>query len=334
MPNHAIRARIANLGVLASLISLLPACGADSSDSTPSQVDASASDATGERSLNERNGDTGASGGDATDTPDASVPSDDASPAIDASGVDDGPSPVDADASGAGDASDAGHPPGTEDASDAQVAATCADGPFITNTVKVRDTNSALELSDITVKASVCGISATTDSTGIAKLSVPRGMESWLRLEAPAKVPTLFPVRTLSTDQYEERYIFDDQYRQGYFPDYDSAKAEILITVAVLSGGTPPCTTADGVTISVVDHPEAAVTYWKGGFPNEKAVGAMSTTITGNATITGLSTGTKVVVDAKKPGCKVVADFLTQAASVELPLETGGVTYYGPVIQN
>lgn len=222
------------------------------------------------------------------------------------------------------------------DAGDAGVdaAPTCANGPYVTNTVTVREVSTGLPLPGATVKANICGISQTTDAAGMAVLRLPTGMESWIRLDAPGEIPTMFPVRTLTYDQAESHVILNDQYRQGYFPDYDANYAEIFIDVAAAGDATPPCNAYDGVTIAVLGHPEAVVTYWMGGFPNMPAVGAIATTAPGVATITGIAAGVQVLLDLKKTGCTVALEYPSSAANPKIPLEKGAVTYVVPGLRN
>jgi hypothetical protein len=220
------------------------------------------------------------------------------------------------------------------DATQDAAAATCTNGPYVQQTVVVHDVSTpTVPLAGVTVKASACNASDTSNAAGTAKLDIPLGMESWLRLEMAGKIPTMLPARTLFSDTSEDRYIFNDQYRQGYFPDYDAAKAEILINVARIGGATAPCDTSDGVSITVPGHAEAVVTYWMGGFPNMKATGATATTVTGTATITGIAAGTQVFIVAQKASCKVIYDY-TSSASPKIPLETAAVTYVVPILTN
>jgi hypothetical protein len=217
------------------------------------------------------------------------------------------------------------------DAKTPDASAICAMGPFVTNMVTVIDVSTSMPLAGATVKASVCGISDTTNANGKVALMIPVGVESYLRLDAAGKIPTLYPVRTLVSAQSEALIIFTDSYKAGYFPDYDASKAEIFVAIGFAGGSTTPCNAYDGVTISVIGHPEAVVTYWLGGSPIQNGV---VTGAGGTATITGVAAGNQVILDLKKSGCKVAFAYPNSLPAPKLPLEAGAVTFFAPVVTN
>lgn len=73
------------------------------------------------------------------------------------------------------------------------------------------------------------------------------------------------------------------------------------------------------------------MTYWTGG---ARAVGAITTTAGGTATITGIAAGNQIVLDLKKPGCNVAFDYPNSPPNPKLPLETGAVTFFAPRVKN
>jgi hypothetical protein len=333
------------LAVFGSLVGLLlGACGSDSDvgSTSANERDGAPGDAAADHSMGMSSGDASR---EAATEDRASMGQPDAveMDRADAVGVGDAMDsalPTDsAKVSDAASTTDAASPTDSANVADAKDAAvdagpSCASGPFVTNTVTVRDVSTGLPLPGATVKASICGTSQSTDAGGVALLMLPAGLESWIRLEAPGEIPTIYPARTLASNQAENHVILNDQYRQGYFPDYDANNAEILVNVAAYGGATTPCNTYDGVTISVVGHPEAVVTYWMGGFPNMKAVGATATTATGTATITGIASGVQVFLDVKKTGCTIAFDYPNSLANPKIPLETGAVTFVVPGVKN
>lgn len=146
---------------------------------------------------------------------------------VDASSLEDGAVP-DANVSDAphpvADAGDSADSTNGLDAKTPEASAVCAMGPFATNTVGVIDVSTALPLAGATVKTNVCGISDTTNANGKVALMIPASVESYLRLDAPGRIATLYPVRTLTSAQSEALPIFTDMYKTGYFPDYERAR--------------------------------------------------------------------------------------------------------------
>jgi hypothetical protein len=109
------------------------------------------------------------------------------------------------------------------------------------------------------------------------------------------------------------------------FPEFDaSVDNAILVAAQKVTSDAGPCSTYDGITLAVVNHPEAVVTYFSNATIPQPVPDASAMTTEGIAAITGLAAGQLVTLTGTKPGCNVYLKYQTQTGRV--PLQTGFVT--------
>lgn len=99
-----------------------------------------------------------------------------------------------------------------------------------------------------------------------------------------------------------------------YLPGFDKG---VIMVDTFSPTGTAACSGPHDVVISVVDYPEAVVTYHEAGSPHAPKTGATMTTPSGIASITGIAAGTKVVIKGEKAGCDVVLNATPGGVLVE-----------------
>jgi hypothetical protein len=228
------------------------------------------------------------------------------------------------DGGGAGDASDA------STVEELQVADVCGDGPWVTLGIVVVQINLAgldasTPLQGASFTSPLCpGLVKTSDEAGVIEGLVSKDVPFYGRLQATGYVSELAPEEIFDADSTGNKVEMLSSLLEGVlFPGVDAGSTVILVAAQKLQDDAGACSSLDGITFSVPNHPEAQVVYFSAGsIPMVTDAGATSTR--GLAAITGLSGGQLVTLDAGKTGCKVL--FVHGALTGRVPLENGFVS--------
>ena len=225
------------------------------------------------------------------------------------------------DAESTGDASDAGT------VEELRAADVCGDAPWVTLGIVVVQLNignldAATPLPGATFTSPLCpGLVKTSDEAGLIEGLVSKDVPFYGRLQAQGYVSELAPEEIFDADTTGIKVEMLSSFLEGIvFPGFDAGSTVIVIAAQKLEDDAGACSSLDGITFSVPNHPEATVYYLSAdSIPQLTDAGVTSSR--GLAAITGLSGGQLVTLDAGKPGCHVV--FVHGPLTGRVPLENG-----------
>lgn len=235
-----------------------------------------------------------------------------------------------ASAASTADASSASTSGGT-DGSGGGGAVQCGDDPTVAVALTVRSyvSEELVEGAELTVD--LCpGASVTTDAEGLLEAQVQRDVAVQPRLSADGHLTMRIGEQVLVEDLEGEVPIFPDL-ATALLPDWGEDRPSLMALVSIVPDTFDegdPCATADGFTVSVIDHPEAEVLYFSGeGIPNPDP-SLESTGPTGLAAFSGLvATDGEASIEllAEKAGCDDVS-FVSYPQTGRYALEDGVLT--------
>jgi len=185
---------------------------------------------------------------------------------------------------------------------------------------------------DVTVLANVCaGPALVIPYNGTSTLTIPRNTPFFFQGTQAGNMPTLSRENNVKSNVFpklaHEVLLLPESYAVQKDPTWTSATKALLRVIVNASTGSGACSTKDGVSYTVVNHPEAVISYAGGG-----------TTATGTGTdafgswISIVTTGTLaapeyVTITQTKAGCKVApngADLLFSTGRA--PIAAGALT--------
>lgn len=210
-------------------------------------------------------------------------------------------------------------------------AVQCGDDPTVAVALTVRSYVSEALVEGAELTVDLCpGASVTTDAEGLLEAQVQRDVTIQPRLSADGHLTMRIGEQVLVEDLEGEVPIFPEL-ATALLPDWGEDRPSLMALVSVdpddFDEGDP-CATADGFTVSVVDHPEAEVLYFSGeGIPNPDPE-LESTGPTGLAAFSGLlATDGEASIEllAEKEGCDQVS-FVSYPQSGRYALEDGVLT--------
>jgi hypothetical protein len=178
----------------------------------------------------------------------------------------------------------------------------CGQGPAVTATFQLFDVSGHVKMANTKMTSPVCpSIDATTDANGIASLSVSTGAPLFFSMSNADTLPGLTAELELTNNT---------SFQAAILPKADVALVQSLWTAGTGAmfllvravGPNGPCSTADGVTITVPGAPNAKVVYTGGQGPDPAL---LSTSPDGVALAFNLPTSGFVQPTASKAGCKV-----------------------------
>lgn len=232
---------------------------------------------------------------------------------------------------------DAAGPEGGADASsdapaieEASTSDVCGQGPWVTLGIVVV----ALDLSNpdgsvlpgAQFTSPLCpGLVKVSDDAGVIEGLISKDTPFYGRLTATNYISELAPEEVFDADSTGNRIEMLPQILGGLVPGYAADASAIVVAAEKTQDDAGACSSLDGITLSVVGHPEAMVTYFSTASIPFPVPDASATTTRGFAAITGLTgTGQFVTLAGTKPGCNVV--FARGPVTGRVPLENGFVS--------
>ena len=222
------------------------------------------------------------------------------------------------------------------DAAEEQVASdTCGTAPYVTLGILVKGAtidNSNPPLPGAKFTTPLCpGVYTVSDDAGRLAGHLSKGAAFYGRFEAAHYANTLTPELQFDVDVKDYEVVIPPTIFAALVPDFGPDKTAILVGTK-RNGGSGECDKLDGITLSVVGHPEANVTYYSTDQVPAPVAGATATTASGRAAIGGLAAGSPVVLAGTKAGCVVTmkkGEFTGRA-----PLEAGWLTLIAAYVGN
>lgn len=196
---------------------------------------------------------------------------------------------------------------------------TCGPGPYLAVDFSVRGQTIAdlgkAPSGPVKVISSACPeVAMTTDPEGYIVIKTTIDKPFSLRFEPPGttQLPTRWAEQTLRAWSEPPSFTVLEASAKPQLPALD--EGAIMVNVSAPSVGG--CS-AEGVTVTVKDHPEAVVKYHGSSKPYGPDAGLTATSSLGIATISGIAKGTKIEVQGKHATCDVVTEFEPGGVLVE-----------------
>lgn len=205
----------------------------------------------------------------------------------------------------------------------------CGQPPYVTLGIVVI----ALDLSNpdgsvlpgATFTSPMCpGFEQVSDDAGVIEGQISANTPFFGRLQAKDYISELAPEEIYDADSIGTHIEMLPQLLAAIAPGYEADAATIAVAVEKTVDDAGACSSLDGVTLSVVGHPEVTVTYLSAGSIPLPQLDASATTTRGFAVMTGLTgvDGTQyVALSGSKPGCHVV--FAYGPITGRVPVENG-----------
>ena len=218
---------------------------------------------------------------------------------------------------------------GDGEALEASMTDVCGQPPYVTLGIVVI----ALDLSNpdgsvlpgATFTSPLCpGFEKVSDDAGVIEGLISADTPFIGRLQAKNYISELAPEEIYDADSIGTHIEMLPQLLAAIAPGYEADAATIAVAVEKTVDDAGACSSLDGVTLSVVGHPEVTVSYLSAGSIPLPQLDASSTTTRGFAVMTGLTgvSGTQfVTLSASKPGCNVV--FARGPITGRVPVENG-----------
>jgi hypothetical protein len=212
---------------------------------------------------------------------------------------------------------------------EASLSDVCGQPPYVTLGIVVV----ALDLSDpdgsvlpgAQFTSPLCpGFEQVSDDAGVIEGQISANVPFIGRLQATNYISELAPEEVYDASSTGNRIEMLPQLLASIAPGYEADAATIAVAVEKTVDDAGACSSLDGVTLSVVGHPEVTVSYLSAASLPLPQADASATTTRGFAVITGLTgvSGTQFVALAgSKPGCHVV--FARGPITGRVPVENG-----------
>lgn len=183
----------------------------------------------------------------------------------------------------------------------------CGAGPFVTMTGGVFQRHasdySVASVDGATATFSNCaGVTATTRADGTFAVQMTTGATFDLTLTKSGFIPLRFAEMNAGTTRLSGILSMRADDWKPLQPGWSDSGVSLFVTVEPRGKG--PCASADGVSFTVKDHPEAVAHYLDLSIPPAESAGATAT-IRGYAELTGLTAGRYEIVATTNKACKV-----------------------------
>lgn len=221
---------------------------------------------------------------------------------------------------------------GADAVEEAALSDACGPGPWVTLGIVVV----ALDLSNpdgsllpgAQFTSPLCpGLVKVSDEGGAIEGLISKDTPFYGRLQATGYIPELAPEEVFDADSTGNRIELLPAILAGLLPGYAADASAIVVAAEKTQSDAGACSSLDGISLGVVGHPEARVTYFGAGPVPAPVPDASATTARGFAALTGLTgtaPGELVTLSATKPGCNVV--FARGPVTGRVPLENGSVS--------
>ncbi len=181
----------------------------------------------------------------------------------------------------------------------------CGDGPYVDLALwlfELRDDGSRDVLPGATATFDVCpGYAVVTDEFGMATATLPRGVPLITRLSAPNHVTSIISQNVIGEDSRLSVFLPTDG-ASNLLPGFGATTPTLAVFIDAIGDGA--CASERGVTLRVVGHPEANVTYMSAGWPRDATPATTTSSVGQLVFFTGLSEGA-VEIEGSKPGCSI-----------------------------
>jgi hypothetical protein len=159
---------------------------------------------------------------------------------------------------------------GLPDALPSPDASSCGPGPHVTLTGTLRSyVDSTVLIAGATLSADLCpGDTWTSDAQGAGTFEIAKGVPFTGKLEHPDYIPMLTTVEELTSD-FDASGFMIPMNLSSLLPHWSATTPTALLTISIPQAELPAsapaaCHTKDGLSVTVVGHPEAVVTYFSG----------------------------------------------------------------------
>jgi hypothetical protein len=214
---------------------------------------------------------------------------------------------------------------------DLMVADVCGPAPWVTLGILVvglsLDNLDGSPLPGVQFTTPLCpNLTQYTDDGGNILGQVSANTPFYGQLVANGFVPELSPEIEFDADSTGHKIdMLPTIFESILLPTFDaSGSTAIVVDVSKLVDDAGPCSSLDGVSLSIPGHPEAQVTYFSSGTIPQPVPGATATTTGGIAAVTGLAEGQLVTLAATKTGCSIV--FTHNGLTGRVPVQNGFVS--------
>lgn len=190
--------------------------------------------------------------------------------------------------------------------------AECGHDPFQRVTARMVEFPAGAPVGGVELSVDVCpDVTVTSHFLGGVAVRMQRDMLYVPQARADGFVPLMTGEQRLLTDFDGGAPLFPVELAERFPHLSETSPAMVVITSvrADVLDDHDPCASKDGITFSVVDHPEAVVSYYGEGDLPEIDPTLTRTSKSGAAEIGGLakttSFGDRVVLRAEKEGCEI-----------------------------
>jgi hypothetical protein len=191
----------------------------------------------------------------------------------------------------------------------------CGSDPSARLFARVLDFESSLPLSDVELTLDVCpDISATSDVLGGAALRMEKDRLYVPMVRRDGYMTMMTGEQRVFADFDGGGPMFSNNVAE-LFPHVTESSPGIVVLTAIRDDALPEdsaCRSKQGITFSVVDHPEAIITYYRNAETPELDESLTETSALGAAHIGGLSAttsfGDRVQLVGEKEGCEMSFD--------------------------
>lgn len=210
----------------------------------------------------------------------------------------------------------------------------CGPAPWVKSTVLITEWSSSppKPIAGVQGTFSTCpGKVFVSDEGGILSGYVTRGAPVWGKVAAPGYVTMSGPELLLTEDMEGADWMLPEAMLAAV-PSWSEDAPTMLVIIATdpATDAASPCASADGVVVSIEDHPEAVVTYYEAGPIPLPSPSLTATSAAGVAIVSGLQAGATVEPVAVKPGC--TATFKVTFHTGRYPLEAGVLSRAGALL--
>ena len=165
-----------------------------------------------------------------------------------------------------------------------------------------------MPMADVTITTNICaGASVVVPYMKTRTMNVQQKVPYYWIATQPGSAPLFSPEGNIALAAFAKLGFSAVMFPTGYMTiknaAWDPTKHAVIETMVTASGGTGACSTKDGVTYTVVGHPEAVISYNGGGTATASGgvPGAWITIVTTGT----LATPEFITITQTKAGCTV-----------------------------
>jgi len=217
---------------------------------------------------------------------------------------------------------------------DPSAANVCGPAPWVRTSVVLSEWSSSppKPITGAVATFSTCpDKSVVSDDTGALVAYATRAVPLYGKLSAPGYVTMSGPELLFTEDMEGADWLLPEA-MLAVVPSWSSDAPTMLVIVSSdpTTEASSPCASAEGVVVSIADHPEAVVTYYEAGAIPLPSTSLTATSAAGVAIVSGLQAGTTVEPVAVKVGCN--ATFKVTFHTGRYPLENGVLSRAGALL--